>query len=243
MPRGWNGWAVLGAAQAILTFFLHILYRLAEHAMLGWGDEQISNWLGISSPTASTMIAWTIPFGLAAATLVIYHWIQIRFFRPPAATHASNNLQRPLIVWAQHPVIQWSRTMDGNVYVRSVGVTGRNAGKDLIQLEDAYLLSGITGARLDMKVVVPNGRVSPKETNPIPPMAPISVVTDEFRIDPGKYPSHMPENDFMRDWGALQFISEYEGKKHMTAFPQEQIKAQLDAAHFKPLKPHVTKRS
>jgi hypothetical protein len=69
-------WVVSLAVQAVLT----LAWRLAENALLGWGDEQIGALFGITSPALSTVAAWMIPFLLAAGTLWGYHWIQIRWF-------------------------------------------------------------------------------------------------------------------------------------------------------------------
>ena len=82
MPKGWKAWTAWLGAQAVLTLALRLIYKLVEHAVLGWGDDQIATWMGLSSPAASTIVAWGIPIALAAGTLWIYHRVQQRFFRP-----------------------------------------------------------------------------------------------------------------------------------------------------------------
>ena len=76
MPRGWKGWAVWGVAQVALTLIFKFIAKLAENAMLGWGDDRIADWLGI---TSATIAPWIIPFVLAGLTLWIYHLIHNRF--------------------------------------------------------------------------------------------------------------------------------------------------------------------
>ena len=49
--------------------------------MIGWGDEKIAAYFGITSPDASTVFDWAVPFGLAIITLAIYHALAF-----PAAT-------------------------------------------------------------------------------------------------------------------------------------------------------------
>jgi hypothetical protein len=83
MPNSTQGWIVWAAAQIVLTYLWKILVKLAENAVLGWGEEQIASWLGITSPTLSTVITWLVPFILAGLTLAAYHWTQLRWFAAP----------------------------------------------------------------------------------------------------------------------------------------------------------------
>jgi hypothetical protein len=81
MPHGFRGWASVLIAQAILTFVWHWIVKLAEHAMLTWGNDQIASLFGFSEPPMSTVISWAIPALLGVATLFIYHMIQTRDHR------------------------------------------------------------------------------------------------------------------------------------------------------------------
>jgi hypothetical protein len=73
-------WVVSLAVQAVLT----LAWRLAQNAMLGWGDDQVGALLGITSPALSTVAAWTIPFLLAAATLWgFYLYLKNQWSRNP----------------------------------------------------------------------------------------------------------------------------------------------------------------
>jgi hypothetical protein len=92
MPRGFSGWAVWFAAQTVFTFIWHIALKLGEHAMLGWGDDQIAVRLGITSPSLSTAFTWAVPFILAALTLTAYHLVQVQWFGgPKVAIHTIGN--------------------------------------------------------------------------------------------------------------------------------------------------------
>jgi hypothetical protein len=55
--------------QGVLT----VAWRLLENAMIGWDDDQIGAFFGIHSPSLSTVVAWGLPFILAAVTLWIFH--------------------------------------------------------------------------------------------------------------------------------------------------------------------------
>jgi hypothetical protein len=94
-----------------------------------------------------------------------------------------------------------------------------------------------------MKVSTPDGGppLLPQDIYPIPPGAPFKVIAEEFRIDPSTFPSYMSESDFIRDWGALQFVAEYEGKTYKESISAEKIKELLRRAHPEP-KPRVTRR-
>lgn len=75
MPNGIRGWAIWVVAQVVLSVAFKLLYKLAENAVIGWGDDQIAAYLGITSPSAATALSWALPVGLAAITLWIYHLV------------------------------------------------------------------------------------------------------------------------------------------------------------------------
>lgn len=156
------------------------------------------------------------------------------------------------IAWSRVPVIAWTRSVpDANVSVRYVRVLGKNIASHPVRLHEAYLMSDITGSRLRLKLALsdetgtlyPRRTVLPTEINPIPPEAVVSLVTDEFRVDPSKYPSHIPENEFLQQWGRIRFFAEYDGTKYTATLDEESIKKQLANAHSPPPKPHVTERA
>src|SRR5712664_1104469 len=73
MPQGFKGWALWAFAQAVLTGAFKLAYKLVENAMIGWGDEKVAALFGITSPDASTVFDWAVPFVLAAVTLWLFH--------------------------------------------------------------------------------------------------------------------------------------------------------------------------
>ncbi len=91
MPKGWKFWVIWGVAQLALTPVVKVLLKLLENAALGWGDEQIALALGLSSPTAATVIAWGIPFCLAATILFAYHIVQTKWVASRAPPHPSGD--------------------------------------------------------------------------------------------------------------------------------------------------------
>lgn len=51
--------------------------------MIGWGDDQIAAYFGITSPRFTTAFEWAVPFTLAALILFIYHSIHTRMVSSP----------------------------------------------------------------------------------------------------------------------------------------------------------------
>jgi hypothetical protein len=86
MPKGIKDWAIFLAAQTVLTFLWRVLFKLGEHAMLTWSDDQIASFLGFSAPQASVVISWAIPVFLGAITLWVYHVVVQRGTRAIAST-------------------------------------------------------------------------------------------------------------------------------------------------------------
>jgi hypothetical protein len=100
MPNGFRGWAVFAATQFALTVVLKWLYKLSEHALIGWADDQLAVAFGITSPGWRTALAfiqtWAPPAILAVGILLIYHYWYAR--RTPAPDRKSETLkhQSPL---------------------------------------------------------------------------------------------------------------------------------------------------
>ena len=77
------GWLMLGLA-----------YKLGENAVLGWADNMIADYLGLSSPTVNQIYKfiwlWALPLVFAAVTLYLtilgYHWWYARYGLNKVAT-------------------------------------------------------------------------------------------------------------------------------------------------------------
>jgi hypothetical protein len=75
--------------------------------------------------------------------------------------------------------------------VRNIGLLGWNVSDEEIRLDDAYLLSGISGARLDLNFFWGGQAYSIKDIRPIPPDATFLLVSDIFNS-----PKGLPEKSF-----------------------------------------------
>jgi hypothetical protein len=179
---------------------------------------------------------------IGLATLVV--GLGIYFFPLPtqsqsAANAAGADRREPEpIVWSKTPILGWTKAPDGTIYTHTFGIAGKNVGKDEVQLERLYIESGLTGARVELKVQIPNeGAVAARDTNPIPADAFIELVSDEFAPTIG-----VAESEFLRDWGAVRFVAEYDGQKHRMIFDRATIDALFDAQRPKS-EPHVSRKS
>lgn len=77
MPRGLKAWAIWLSVQAVvttaLTFAWRVIIKLAEHAMVGWADDQIAAVFGLASPTLRAVASWAFPIVLAVITLFVFY--------------------------------------------------------------------------------------------------------------------------------------------------------------------------
>jgi hypothetical protein len=117
--------------------------------------------------------------------------------------------------------------------VRNVSLTGGNVSEEEIRLDDAYLLSGISGDRLDLKVIWGGKAYAIKDIKPIPPRAIFVLVSDTFNP-----PKGISEKDFLVNWSIIYFVAEYKGQKQRITFDEKTISALLPKPF--PPRPHIS---
>lgn len=91
MPQGIKGWAIWVAVQAALTYALKLLIKLADNALMGWGDDKLAEFFGITSPNASTVFNWAVPFVMAAVALYLFHHLTTRPLREALARQSGGD--------------------------------------------------------------------------------------------------------------------------------------------------------
>jgi len=275
MPQGFKGWAIWAVAQVILTGAFKLAYKLLENALIGWGDEKIAVWFGITSPDASTAFDWALPFALAALTLWAYHTIHSRLAvsngaverqrqtltleprrviliglaiiivglviagfgawreRQPSTLKQSTNAENPF-EWGTGTSI---RMVSGSLNISVLDKSSHNEGGEEVILNDAYLISGITGERRDMKILVGNTFVSLRDIGPIPPRALVAL-----RADFNESGGGISEAEFFKEWSIIYFVYECNGKK----FPRQKMDEKFFRKMFdgsrqqNNVEPHVT---
>lgn len=92
MSQGIRGWAIWAIAQGALTLAYKLVYKLVENAMIGWGDDKIAAWFGITSPDTSTVFDWIVPFSLAAVTLWLFHHFTTRPLKEALARQSTGDV-------------------------------------------------------------------------------------------------------------------------------------------------------
>jgi hypothetical protein len=246
VPKGFAGWPTWIVFQGVFT----IAIKLAENALLGWGDDQIAAWLGITSPKLSAIITWAIPFILAAGTLWVFHRVIITRHLKEALARQSGGDQfsDTGIVSGPFPslaatTVQWkqifgtSRTADRVV---ALFLDGKGPDSKSITLKDAFLESGITGEGIKMKVGSTNlldDAFPISEANPIPPNGFIRLVAV---MNPFAPKEGLSNKEFLEHWRTVWFNAIYEGEKPDRILFDEKVMG----SYFPELSgPHVTRRS
>jgi hypothetical protein len=169
MPNSIQGWLVWGFFQAVLTFAWKLIFKLAEHAVLGWGDDQIAEALGITSPSIQTIVTWAIPLALAFLTLWAYHLIQTHFFHPPAvAIHTIGNPQGAIrqSIISQIPRHLYDRAANAQALLRSnvalgwiiivLAITGLIAGIAILTSQRSNTVASGIDTRIHLQFGAPN---------------------------------------------------------------------------------------
>jgi hypothetical protein len=138
------------------------------------------------------------------------------------------------------PSFSQTMNMDGSSYSAcSIIFSGKNASSREISLEEAYLVSGVTGNIVPIMVNV--GKltgyielVPVTDINPVPPEAEIELV---YELRP-----YLAEQDFMRLWGMVSLVVKYGGVEHRRTFDDETIARLFPRVQHVPPRPRVTKR-
>jgi hypothetical protein len=114
-------------------------------------------------------------FGVVAASGIV--WQQIR--GPLFGTNAllwsvapPPDREGAPLAWNKMPALGLQRQSTGSIQIRSIGIIGQNIGSEEVQLNDAYIVSGVTGIRIDLKIAADSRLVPLQEVNPIPHLPP-----------------------------------------------------------------------
>jgi hypothetical protein len=123
---------------------------------------------------------------------------------------------------------------NGELVMKVINRNTRNESNEEITLNDAYLVSGITGERHEMKIHIGPEDVAISEIGPIPPGAPVSL-TAEF---------YLSETEFMSRWGKLYTVYQINGRKPERELTEQQTFAKMfdGARPARDVQPRVTRK-
>jgi hypothetical protein len=104
-----------------------------------------------------------------------------------------------------------------------------------VELKDAYIISGTTGARLPMMLDAGKaGKILPREAYPIPNGISF-YLTAELKPP-------LSTLDLLSQWGKVYFFAEYGDKKYQATFDENYMRTQLSKYRGSPLGAHITKK-
>jgi hypothetical protein len=162
-----------------------------------------------------------------------------RYFPNPYTSTIYDNVVYRLtgkpLGWALESIFPSSNVLNQTANLDTITVWGGNVGDIEIKLDDVYLLSNTTGARLNLYINDAGTPLYPKNFNPIPPRAIFMLWSD--KISPPKGSS---QKDFLQNWGSFYLIAEYDGEKHRYLFQKETVINALPKDI--PIGPHVTRK-
>ncbi|MGY3588528.1 hypothetical protein ACVIGB_002513 [Bradyrhizobium sp. USDA 4341] len=151
---------------------------------------------------------------------------------------AHRKLEGTPLAWVAIPHLRWAPRGDGGRDIISINIEGKNTGDREIRLKNAYLISGITGARLEMTIKVVDGRnvmlVPVRDSGVIPPNAQINLFSAELNGDDG-----IEESEFSKHWAPFSFVFEFDGTEHRKAYGRDVVAASIDEEKIDPAEPHI----
>jgi hypothetical protein len=241
-----SGYTNVAIALALVGVAIFFLLAPVYHHVRKWHEKRRLKGRALE-PNHLILIGviGTVLFaGIGAAGFI---WQYLRGPQPVSGalywSAASREQEGSPLAFDKTPTLGWQKQGDGRVDARTLSFLGTNIGSEEITLTDIYIVSGVTGQRIDLLVEARQDNQTailarPKDINPIPPKADFRVSTAELNGTQG-----IPEADFMRDWGTIIFVAEYDGQKHRITFGRSAIEAMFAPQRPQPLPPHVTKKS
>jgi len=147
---------------------------------------------------------------------------------------------RPIgVAWSTARLLT-SATQNG-LRIHGFELQAKNLGPGLPNLKEAYLISGIDGARLELEVGDnSNGMVKPSDTAPVPVGAEFASYGLFDKSDNG-VTGGLSEADFNRRWALFRFIIKYDNKTIEHDFNRAWTSAALSAG-YPALGPHLSKK-
>jgi hypothetical protein len=112
-------------------------------------------------------------------------------------------------------------------------IWGMNAGNQEVRLDDVYLVSGITGERLNLYFNWGGSQLGARDINPIPTGAPLLLFSDHAKVS--------TKEQLLERWAEFALIAEYDGTKHRVVFDRYAVQGALPKPI--PVSPHISPKS
>jgi len=97
---------------------------------------------------------------------------------------------------------------------RTMMLTGQNTSTRSVKLDEAYLISGVTGRRADLYVPESEKPLPVSSIDPIP--AGKAIV---LSVDLG--PKGLSSDEFLKQWGPIIFVVKYDGEEHKYSYDRD----------------------
>lgn len=120
--------------------------------------------------------------------------------------------------------------------IKSFAISGFNVGKEEVRLDAVYVVSGMDGKKIDLKLPIMADGVykmaNPDELNSIPAGATVHLSSGDLNGSKG-----ISESEFLASWAIMSLVAEYDGTKYRVLFDQKTIMESISMRF-----PHVSPR-
>jgi hypothetical protein len=118
--------------------------------------------------------------------------------------------------------------------ITELTIMGKNVGTEMLSLHDAYIISNVTGQKINGTVnTEPFPQVTVPETAPVPPTA--------WLLFHFKFANDLTGTQLSEEWKAFTVYVQYDTSEVHHAFSSEDV-ARMALAIYPQSAPHVTKR-
>jgi len=140
------------------------------------------------------------------------------------------------LIWDDHLGHTYS-SEDGEIVTKAVQISATNESGKEIALQDAYIISGETGEKIQLLVGAGGRWIAPSEANSIPPAV---IVTLRAEFNP---PMGLPAKRFFNDWKTIYLTAIYDGLPHRKTIDEKMVASLFSSFRPSPIGPRVTPKS
>lgn len=260
--------------RPIVGVFIGQIFLQSLHLFGRFPDHRIAEWITatIQQPRANLLplVQLIMTLIIGGVALVGYEVLMRQWWRPihsgtrvtaargilhRTADDAARTEPAPLIT-SDGGVFQWNydsllggMVSDRGHYISKFWIEGSHQNNYPIQIEDARIVSRVTGQFLHMEIRTDQGYLPPTRAYPVPPGA--KVYLHALLYDPVTQDSNNPEGitatEFLQQWGAFTFRIAYTRNEQKESYSRDfdypTVAARIAAMNPLPVpRPRVTAR-